>query len=415
MIKRIFSENPKKILLLFFLFFIFIRLTAMYLYADQILMDEWYRILKNLAGENLAGENLAGKEIFATRKINGEPVPNFFMPPAYPFFIYSLQFIFGSGFLTEIVIFLQIFVSIISILFLYKILIKFFPKKICYFSTFIYAILPINIYSSVIISSSSLQLSLLTFYFYFLLETIKKINYYNLISFSVITSILILLRGEFFAFHFLSIFFLFFKKVNFKKVILSIFISLILVSPYLVRNYLTFQSISIAKAEGYDLWKGNNPYTGVEGNEDINLERNKDLKKKIENLQASKDYDLKLDNLYKDQAIQFIKEDPIRYVILYLKKFLSFAFINLSSDYPSYYNLLHIFPKLALAIGTVIGFFYLKKKDEFFIFCFIYYVATLSIFSFFFILPRYSLSVLPIQFFMISLLLSKLDVKYFKD
>ena len=410
MIKRILIENPKKILFLVFLFFILIRLVAMYLYADQTLMDEWNAIIKNLSGNNLADIKM-----FATRVINGTPVPNFFMPPAYPFYIYFIQIIFGNMFLTEIVILSQIFFSIISIYFLYKILIKFFSKKISYFSTLIYALLPINIYSSIIISSSSFQLSLLVLYFYFLLELIKKENFSNLFIFSIITSILVLLRGEFFAFHLLSIIFLLFKKINYKKVFLSIIISLILVSPYLIRNYIIFKSISIAKAEGYDLWKGNNPYAGVEGNMNINLELNKELKIKIENLEASNDYDLKVDNLYKDQAIKFIKEDPSRYLLLYSKKFLSFAFVNLSSNYPGYYNLLHIFPKLFLALGTMIGFFYLKRKDEFFIFCLIYYLATLSIFSFFFILPRYSVSVLPIQFFMISLLISRLNLKYFKD
>ena len=103
----------------------------------------------------------------------------------------------------------------------------------------------------------------------------KKVNFFNLVIFSIITSILILLRGEFFAFHLLSIIFILFKKINYKKVVLSIIISLILVSPYLIRNYITFKSISIAKAEGYDLWKGNNPYTGVEGNININLELNR--------------------------------------------------------------------------------------------------------------------------------------------
>ena len=169
MIKRILIENPKKILFLVFLFFILIRLVAMYLYADQTLMDEWNAIIKNLSGNNLAGIKM-----FATRIINGTPVPNFFMPPAYPFFIYFIQIIFGNMFLTEIVILSQIFFSIISIYFLYKILIKFFSKKISYFSTFIYAMLPLNIYSSIIISSSSFQLSLLVLYFYFLLELIKK-------------------------------------------------------------------------------------------------------------------------------------------------------------------------------------------------------------------------------------------------
>jgi hypothetical protein len=392
-----------------FLFFA-LRLIAMLFIGDENLTDEWRLII-----QNLSGENPAGKEMFATRVVEGEPVPNFFMPPAYPFFIYSLKLVFGAKFLPQIVIISQIIVSIISIIYLYKILAKFFPRKVCFFSTFIFAILPINIFASIIISSASFQLSLLIFYFYSLLVFTEKESFLNILNFSIITSILILLRGEFFAFHFLTIFFLFFKKVNIKRILSSILISLILVSPYLIRNYITFSSISVAKAEGYDLWKGNNPYAGVEGNENINLEKNYNLKIKIESLPPSKDYDFKIDKLYKKQAIEFIKLDPMRYLVLYFKKFLTFAFINFESNYPGYFNLLHIIPKIILSLGTIVGFFYLKKKDEFLIFSLLYYLATLSIFSFFFILPRYSLSVLPIQFFMISFLLTKMNIKIFKN
>jgi len=392
-----------------FLFFV-LRLVAMLFIGDENLTDEWQLII-----QNLSGENSAGKEMFATRIVEGEPVPNFFMPPAYPFFIYFLKLVFGAKFLPKIVIISQIIISIISIVYLYKILAKFFPRKVCFFSTFIFAILPINIFASIIVSSASFQLSLLIFYFYALLVFTEKKSFLNILNFSIITSILILLRGEFFAFHFLTILFLFFKKVNIKRILLSILISLILVSPYLIRNYITFSSISIAKAEGYDLWKGNNPYAGVEGNENINLEKNYNLKNKIESLPPSKDYDFKIDKLYKKQAIEFIKLDPMRYLVLYFKKFLTFAFINFESNYPGYFNLLHIIPKIILSFGTIISFFYLKKKDEFLIFSLLYYLATLSIFSFFFILPRYSLSVLPIQFFMISFLLTKMNIKIFKN
>lgn len=393
-----------------FLLFIIIRLTAMFLIGDENLKDEWLFII-----QNLSGENPAGKEMFATRVVDGEPVPNFFMPPAYPFFIYSLKLFFGNQYLTEIVLISQILISVISIFFLYKILIIYFSKRIALFSTLVYAILPINIYASIIISSSSIQLSLLIFYFYFIIKFANDSKFWNLFIFSIFASILILLRGEFFAFHFLTITFLIYKKVSIKKLLLSILITLILTSPYIIRNYSLFGSISIAKAEGYDLWKGNNPNAGVEGNETLKLDSNKILKEKIEQIPPSKDYDLIIDKLFKEQALIFIKSDPVKYIILYLKKFLTFLFINLDSNYPGYYNFFHIVPKLILSFTTVISFFYLKKKDDFLIFCALYYLATISIFSVFFILPRYSLSVLPIQLFLFSFYLDKLKLKFFRN
>ena len=203
--------------------------------------------------------------------------------------------------------------------------------------------------------------------------------------------------------------------MRFKKILLSILITLVLASPYIIRNYSLFGSISIAKAEGYDLWKGNNPNAGVEGNEILELDSNKILKEKIKQIPPSKDYDLIIDRLFKEQALIFIKSDPVKYMILYLKKFLTFLFINLDSNYPGYYNFFHILPKLILSFTTVISFFYLKKKDDFLIFCSLYYLATISIFSVFFILPRYSLSVLPIQLFLFSFFLDKLKLKFFRN
>ena len=103
------------IVYLSFLLFIVIRLTMMFLIGDESLKDEWFLII-----QNLSGENPSGKEMFATRVVDGEPVPNFFMPPAYPFFIYFLKLLFGNQYLTEIVLIFQILISVISIFFYIK-------------------------------------------------------------------------------------------------------------------------------------------------------------------------------------------------------------------------------------------------------------------------------------------------------
>ena len=62
MIKRILIENPKKILFLVFLFFILIRLVAMYLYADQTLMDEWNAIIKSIWKQLSRHKNVCDKD-----------------------------------------------------------------------------------------------------------------------------------------------------------------------------------------------------------------------------------------------------------------------------------------------------------------------------------------------------------------
>ena len=217
---------------------------------------------------------------------------------------------------------------------------------------------------------------------------------------------LILLRGEFIAFYILTLLYYFLNKKDLKFILSSFLITLILVSPYLIRNYKTFGVITIAKAEGYDLWKGNNPRAKVEGySGEIISEK---LKNDIKELQPSKDYDIKIDQLFKNQAISYISENPLYYIKLYFKKFFAFLFFDISSSYPKYYNPLHLIPKIILSITTIIGIFLSFRKENFLTYLSIYYFFSISLFSIFFILPRYSLFLLPIQIILSTYALKKL-------
>ena len=108
--------------------------------------------------------------------------------------------------------------------------------------------------------------------------------------------------------------------------------------------------------------KGNNPNLKVEGDA-VFLEEEFD-RKKIK-IKANENYEINLDNYYKDKAIQYILDDPNKYFIFYVKKVLSFLFIDINSSYPNYYNPLHIIPKIILSILTFIGCCLMTKKDSF--------------------------------------------------
>ena len=53
--------------------------------------------------------------------------------------------------------------------------------------------------------------------------------------------------------------------------------------------------------------------------------------------------------------LRLLKEDPVRYLSLYFKKFISFIFIDLTASYKNYYSPMHIIPKMLLAITSFIG------------------------------------------------------------
>ena len=178
--------------------------------------------------------------------------------------------------------------------------------------------------------------------------------------------------------------------------VISLIISLIAISPYLKRNYENFDKyFLLTKSFGYNLLKGNNPETKVEGY--VNL-RKVESKKSFK-IETNNFYEINLDNFYKEEALNSIKSDPIKYLILYFYKVLSFIFFDINSTYPNYYNLSHLLPKIFLSIFSLIGGIILLKK-KFFQFLSLYYFLNIFLFSLFFILPRYSLILLPVQIFL---------------
>jgi len=390
----------KKYLFPFLLLFasLISRVIAVIYFGDVELDYEWGVIVSNLYNN----------EVFGFRTIDGTIVPNIFMPPFYPIFIYLIKSITnGNSYYLEIVIYLQVLLSVFAVYFFYKALLYFFSKKLAYSSSFIFSLFPMNVYACSQISSASIILSFLVIYFYYFLSFIEKNSNKNLIIFSLMSAALILLRGEFIAFYILTLLYYFLDKKDLKFILSSFLITLILVSPYLIRNYKTFGVITIAKAEGYDLWKGNNPRAKAEGYPgEIIPEK---LKNDINELKPARDYDIKIDKLFKDQAIRYISENPLNYIKLYFKKFFAFLFFDMNSSYPNYYSPLHLIPKIILSITTIIGIFLSFRKENFLSYLSVYYFFSISLFSIFFILTRYSLFLLPVQLILSTYALKKLE------
>ena len=367
------------------------RFIAVVFVGDQHVDNEWGVMLKNLEENN----------ILSIREVDGQPMPNVFMPPLYPLFLYVIKIFFSqlSTFL-YFVYFVQIFLSAISIYLTYKILLEFYSDNISKIGALIYSIFPLNIYGASQISSITLQLFFINLFILGFIFLIKYKNFYGIITFSISAGFLMLLRGEFFIFFIFSLIFYLFQTKDYKKFILSLLISIIIISPYLIRNYQIFDVVTITKSGGYNLLKGNNPKSLVEGKAMMGFVRDvvPEVKKELDSLKPNKKYDLMFDDILLNQAVIFIKEDPSRYIYLYFKRVVSFLFIDLESTYPGYYSIFHIIPKLLIAITTFFSILFLFIfKFNLYIYFILYYLLNIGLFSVFFILPRYSLSLLTIQ------------------
>ncbi len=167
------------------------RFLAVIIVGDQHVDNEWGVMLKNLEENN----------ILSIRDVNGQPMPNVFMPPLYPLFLYVIKFFFSQlNIFLYVVYFIQILLSAISIYLTYKILLEFYSENICKIGTLIYSIFPLNIYGASQISSITLQLFFINLFILGFIFLIKYKNLYGIITFSISAGFLMLLRGEFFIF-----------------------------------------------------------------------------------------------------------------------------------------------------------------------------------------------------------------------
>lgn len=380
---------------------IILRILLLNEYGDTELVNEWGTLFNNLKYNN----------ILALKSFEGTLIPTVYMPPLYVYFIYLVDILIlgNEQYLVKTILFIQILLSGVSILIFYKINLLLFSKKISLFSSYIFSFFPIYIYSSIQISSISIQIFLNLLFIFFILKIMKKTNNYKIIiKLGVVSGLCILLRGEFILIFFFSLIFLkYIKLINFKNLCIIFLISLITTSPYLVRNYINFEKITITKSFGYNLWKGNNIDSSVEGSESLIAFETGEIKDKITELKKNNLYDFNYDKIFLDNAIGTIKDDPKLFIERYLKKFFSLTFFNLKSNYPGYYHPVNIIPTILLSIFFILSISFGYQKKSVYIYLILNLFLTIAIFSIFFILPRYKLIILPIQLILINYFIEK--------
>jgi hypothetical protein len=380
------------------------RIFSIYLFGAKEISNEW-GVIVSMMEEN---------QMIGFRRVEGEVMPNIFMPPLYPVFLFLVKKLFSNlNYYLLSIQFIQLIFSIIGLIYLIKILSNFFSEKISYIGAYIFALFPLNIYAISQISSVTLQILFMIFYIYYFIKSLKISSKKNIILFSLFSACLILLRGEFFVFYFFTLFYFSLKK-KIHLIISSFIVMLLLISPYLIRNYLIFEVIIVTKSAGFNLFKGNNPLSKAEGIPMLDdVEKiSKETHEKIKKIKPQDKYDLIIDDLYKEEAINFIKDNPIRYAQLYIIKLFSFFFFDFNASYPNYYNIFHLLPKIMISISSLIGVFLTFKRKDILKFFSLYYLLYGFLLSIFFILPRYSLALIPIQIILTCHFLSLFKLRF---
>tara|TARA_B100001167_G_scaffold167837_1_gene117330 strand:- start:244 stop:1458 length:1215 start_codon:yes stop_codon:yes gene_type:complete len=395
---RLREETLLPVLLIIFSFLV--RIPIIIIFGDPTIENEWEPLLYNLINH----------KTLSFEQFDSFLLPNLLMPPLYAYYLYIFSFfnLEDQNFIL-LILFSQIVLASISVGVFYKINKLFFSKKISFYSSLLFSLFPIYLYACSQISSVSLTIFLALFFYYYFFKLTNSNKFTYIFLFAVIGGLLILLRREFVIIVILSSFYLFFYfKMSIKSVLLVLLISLITISPYLVRNYMIFEKIIIHSSFGFNLWKGNNRNSKVEGSFIVENA----LQNKINKISKNKFYRINFDKIFLDEAIKNIKETPGRYLVLYLKRTASYFFIDLESSKYNYYNPVHYLPIAFLGITSLIGIFLSDKKSyrlNYLIFILLFYIF---VFSFFSIMPRYKLYIIPLQIIFTNIFINYVIKKY---
>ena len=407
----IFDKKLKIILLCSFFF----KLVVIFLFHEKSLSDEWVILFNNYKSANF----------FSYYEFDGQYLPTSYMPPLYFFFLYFCKLISFEVFnFLYIVYFFQIFLSTASVILFYKICENFFNKNISLLGSLIFAFFPLLVFSNSIISSATHHLFFYLLFFYLFLDVFtNNQSHIRLLLLGITSATCLVLRGEFLIIFLFSI--LYWILIDTKKIkaaAITFCITLILVSPYVLRNYINTGKPHIVNVAGFNLWKGNNHLAKVEGfhsplhpNHRLmwpKIDRFNNLYQKLDKVEKNKEFETNRDKVFKKEALNNIFSDKKKYLNLYIKKVVSYFFIDLNSSRNNYYHPTHVLPILIFSVMCLPGIFIglKKKKDLKLIYLFLVLILLTLLMSIFFILPRYKISIISIQ-----ILFSLFYIKYLFD
>ena len=405
-------SNSQKLYLIAFLS-LFFKAIIVFFFHEKALTDEWSILFNNFYKVNF----------FSYYNFENLYLPTSYMPPLYFFFIVFCKYVSFEIFnYIYVIYFFQLIISTLSIFVFFDFCKKFISNNnLCLFGVLIFSLFPLIVIATALISSATLQIFLYLIAINYFLDLIEE-KKTNLIKISFISSLCLLLRGEFMVVFISSLIFIaILKKKNLFKCLLIFLITLLIISPYLLRNYLNTGKVHIVNVSGYALWKGNNHLSRVEGygnplHPDSRNKWPKDPKferlfLKLDSIKKDKKYEINRDLAFLDEGISNIINNKSKYFKLYLNKLFSFYFIDLNSNYPRYYNILNIAPLIIVSLLSIPTLIFslkvLKTKNYKLAYLTLILIILTFTLSIFFILPRYKVSIISIQILYSLLFLNK--------
>ncbi|MBI5324049.1 MAG: glycosyltransferase family 39 protein [Ignavibacteriae bacterium] len=282
---------------------------------------------------------------FSLEKINIQNSPpkfeGAFIPPVDPYIIYLTFQVFGdNGTAYAILMILNSIFSTIGVFLVYLIIKYISNIKAARIGALFGAIFVPNIFGITTFSGSALyQTTALAFIFLLLISLNKQKSYLFMLT-GLTGGFLTLQRSEFLVIGLgMIIISLFIKNSNKNKFLIPstsskniviVFISfLIIATPWVVRNTMLFNHFTtIVSHPWHEFWRGNNNLSSggdynIYGEKKwINHKRYPIVVARMDSLPFNQNFEVAVDSILKDEALTYIKNNPVRTLITWAKRFL---------------------------------------------------------------------------------------------
>ncbi len=238
--------------------------------------------------------------------------------PGYPVFVALIYSISSDS--VWAVLLVQIFLSLISVVLVYKIAATTFPRQIALVSSFLFASDITQAYWTVALYTDTLFLFLFLISIYYLIKSIKDNSLMSVCLSALFLGIATLVRPVSFLFPLVAVsaIFLFYKlKLRMKLVYSVLFCAIFIaaVSPWLLHNYSMFGEAKLSSISGYNLLLYNAAYTEMyrTGKPVEEVRKNfLDLAIK-QGVDTTSKYSFKNSHIFSGIAKQYIKDNFILY------------------------------------------------------------------------------------------------------
>lgn len=282
-------------------------------------------------------------------KEGSNPASSAYMAPGYVYLLVAIKLISNSHLENYIAFGFNIIFFIAAMFYLFRIAHSLFGGKVAVVSILIYALIPEFIYTSYSIGTTQIYHLFLVLIIYY---SSKGTNA-NKFLLPIILGIAVLFRFELFLLLVMITLLMLIRK-NYSQALLLLVIPTLFLSPWIIRNQQVFNEfIPFSTTGGLNLYRGSNEIM-------IGGWHNFNTLEKLGNFEGDTSrIELFLNDMYKEETINYITNDYSVSTINFGKKFFYYWFINPNEE--KALNIMYIIPWFVLLSLSIMGFVKWKK------------------------------------------------------